>query len=236
MTKDVANFGGVAAVINARLAADARVTKAVAFVWLAGGAAIASCLVGCGVALGLLGYSYVVSVQPTADKIAQTIVDAFKQSEIKTVVSGSMSLAADSEIRLAAGQTVALEDGAIVGLDPNSSIRVVGDLKVDMPQPSKRQLQLDTTTKSEELPFTNYTIFKSVSYGSGDVVTGWSFDLADTLRPRTQYCYYTQKIGKGLSAKYTMAINATPIRPSALAKLSFDFDAALANCIWFSGA
>src|SRR5947209_17250164 len=105
-----------------------------------------------------------------------------------------MSLASDSEVKLAAGQTIALEEGAVVKLDPTSSIRVVGDLKVDMPQPSKQQLQLETTTKSDELPFTNYTIFKSVAYGSGEVVTGWSFDLSDTLRPRNQFCYYTQKV------------------------------------------
>jgi hypothetical protein len=236
MTKDSTGVEGLAALINSRLSANARATKAIAFVWLAGGAAIASCLIGCGVALALVGYSHVLSVRPAADKIANAIVDAFKRSELKTVVSGTMSLAPDSEVRLAGGQTVALQDGAIVQLDPNSTIRVVGDLKVDMPQPSKRQLQLETTSKSEELPFTNYTIFKSVAYGSGEVVTGWSFDLADTLRPRNQYCYYRQNVGKGISAKYTLAVNSTPIRPSPLAKLSFDFDGALPNCIWFSGA
>ena len=236
MTKDNIDVSGLAAVINARLSADARITKAIAFAWLAGGAAIALCLIGFGLALAFVGYSYVLSVQPTADKIAKAIVDAFKRSELKTVVSGTMSLAADSEVRFAAGQTVALENGAIVKLDPNSTIRVVGDLKVDMPQPSKQQLQLGTTSKSEEQPFTNYTIFKSVAYGSGEVVTGWNFDLADTLRPRNQYCYYKQQVGKGISAKYSLAINAMPISPSPLTKLSFDFDSALSNCIWFSGA
>ena len=105
-----------------------------------------------------------------------------------------------------------------------------------MPQPSKQQLQLDTTSKSEELPFTNYTIFRSVSYGSGEVVTGWHFDLSDTLRPKNQFCYYTQNVEKGLAAKYTIAVNASPLRPSPLAKLSFEFDGALAACTWFSGA
>jgi len=53
------------------------------------------------------------------------------------------------------------------------SVRVVGDLKIDMPQPSKQQLQLETTSASDELPFTNYTIFRSVNYDTGAVVTGW---------------------------------------------------------------
>jgi hypothetical protein len=236
MTEDRIDVGGLAAAINARLSADAYVAKAISFVWLAGGGAIACCLIGSGVALALVGYSHVISVQPASDQIAKAIVDAFQHSELKTTVSGTMSLAPDSEVRMAPGQTVSLQDGAVVALDPNSTIRIVGDLKIDMPQPSKQQLQLETTSKSEELPFTNYTIFKSVTFASGEVVTGWRFDLSDTLRPKNQFCYYTQKVGKGLSAKYTMAINATPIRPSPLAKLSFDFDSALPNCIWFSGA
>jgi hypothetical protein len=236
VTNDSIDVGGLAAAINARLSSDAHLTKAIAFVWLAGGAAIALCLIGCGVALALAGYSHLLSIQPAANQIAAAIADALKRSEIKTVVSGTMSLAADSEVRLAAGQTIALEDGAIVRLDPNSSVRLIGDLKVDMPQPSKQQLQLETTSKSEELPFTNYTIFKFVTYGSGVVVTGWNFDLADTLRPQSQFCYYRQAIRKGMHANYFLARNATPERPSPLAKLSFDFDSALSNCIWFSGA
>jgi len=75
-----------------------------------------------------------------------------------------MSLAPNSEVRLASGQTVRVEEGTTVKLDPSSSVRVVGDLKIDMPQPSKQQLQLETTSASDELPFTNYTIFRSVGY------------------------------------------------------------------------
>jgi hypothetical protein len=141
-----------------------------------------------------------------------------------------------SELKLATGQTVKLAEGAIVGLDPNSSVRVIGNLKIDMPQPSKQQLQLDTTSSSDELPFTNYTIFRSVSYGAGEVVTGWDFDLSDTTRPKIQFCYYTQSMDKGLAAKYTIAVNDSPKRPSTLEKLSFNFEGALLNCIWFSGA
>ena len=47
---------------------------------------------------------------------------------------------------------------------------------------------------SHDLPFTNYTIFKNVRYGSGNVVTGWSFDLSDTNRPKSQICYYNENL------------------------------------------
>jgi hypothetical protein len=132
-------------------------------------------------------------------------------------------------------QTIKLEEGATVKLDPNSSVRVVGDLKVDMPQPSKRQLQEEATTRSNELPITSYTIFKSVPYSSGAVDTGWHFDLSDPVRPTGQYCYYRQDITKGLTTKYMLAVNNSPRRPQPLQKLSFDFDEALSNCVWYSG-
>lgn len=176
------------------------------------------------------------SVKPAAEEVAKALVDAIQRSELKTTVTGTMSLAPDSEIVLAPGQIVRLNEGATVKLDPNSTIRVVGDLKIDIPQPSKQQLQLDTMSKSgEELPFTNYTIFTDVKFGTGEVVTGWNYDLSDTLRPKQQYCYYGESLDKGLSARYTLALNGTPQRPSPLAKLSFNFDGAIANFIWFSG-
>jgi hypothetical protein len=230
------DVGGFAAVINSRLGAEARVAKAISFGWFCGGLAIALCLTGMGCASAFYGYSYMLSVKPAAEEVAKALVDAMQRSELKTTVTGTMSLAADSEVVLAPGQIVKLNEGATVKLDPNSTIRVVGDLKIDIPQPSKQQLQIDTMSKSsDELPFTNYTIFTDVRFGTGEVVTGWNYDLSDTLRPKQQYCYYGENLDKGLNARYTLALNGTPQRPSALAKLSFNFDGALANCIWFSG-
>jgi hypothetical protein len=228
-------LGGFAAVINSRLAAEARVARAVGFTWLCGGWAIACCLIGCGLALALYGYSYMISVVPAAELTAKALSDAFKRAELKTIVSGSMSLSPESELTIASGQTVRLQDGAIVKLDPSSSVRIVGDLKVDIPQPSKQQLQLDATTGNKELPFTRYTIFNTASFGSGTVVTGWAFDLSDTSRPTFQRCYYEQTLDKGVAATQTVGIDGSPRRPSALTKLSFDFDGAFSNCIWFSG-
>ena len=101
---------------------------------------------------------------------------------------------ANAELRLANNQTIKFHEGATVRLDPNSSVRVIGDIK--MPQPSTQQLQIDTTSGSDGLPFTSYTIFKSVQYGSGLVETGWAYDLSDTMRPKFQFCYYRENLDK----------------------------------------
>jgi hypothetical protein len=79
------------------------------------------------------------------------------------------------------------------------------------------------------------TIFNSASFGQGTVVTGWGFELSDPTRPTYQRCYYEQVLDKGISATQTIAMDGLPRPPSRLAKVSFDFDGAVANCIWFSG-
>jgi hypothetical protein len=145
-----------------------------------------------------------------------------------------MTLAPKSELRIADGQMVRLDEGTTVKLDPNSSVRVVGDLRIDMPQPTKEQLQLGAKDKNNELPFTSYTIFKSVIFSSGKVVTGWKFDLSES-KPHFQYCYYSQSIDSGVSSSQTIGVNGTPLRPPPSAKLSFGFDAATTYCAWFSG-
>lgn len=223
-----------ARLLNSRISAESRVRTAVAFGWLCAGIAIAACLVSIGLTFAMLGYSYLTSIQPSAEIAAKALSDALSRANIKTAVTGTMELA-NSEITLSAGQSIRLAEPSVVRLDPNSSIRVATELRNEVPQPTKRQLQLDATASSKETPFTRYTVFKSTGFNSGVVVTGWSFELTDTSRPQSQRCYYEQTLDKGLAATQTIAIDGVARRPSALTKLSFDFDGALGNCIWFSG-
>jgi hypothetical protein len=232
-TDENIDIAGLAAVINSRLAAEARVSKAIAFGWLCGGTAIALCFTALGFAAAFYGYSFMLSVRPAAEQTAKALADAFQRAELKTTVSGVMSLAPGTELKLAKNQTIGLREGATVGLHPNSAVRVMGDIK--MPQPSKEQLQMATTSASDELPFTSYTIFKSVSYGPGMVESGWYYDLSDTIRPRYQFCQYRERLDKGLAGKITLAVNGSPRRPSNSTKLPFSFDEALGNCFWVSG-
>lgn len=228
------NFGGLAATLNSQLGRESRIANARGFAWFCGGAAVGLCLSGLGVAAAFWGYGHMISVQPEAERIAAALKNAFERVELKTTVSGEMSLI-PTELHLAPDQKIKLDESTKVKVDPSSTVQVIGDLKVDMPQPSKRQLQLNATTGNNELPFTTYTIFKSVKFGSGYVDTGWNFDLSDTVRPKAQYCYYRQDITKGLGTKYMLAFDGSPRRPGPLQKLSFDFDEALTNCTWFSG-
>lgn len=234
-TNDFSDVEGFVAVINSRLAAEARIAKAIGFVWFCAGWAIALCLFGLGGMAAFYGYGSTISVSPAAGQIAEAIGQAFSRAIIHTAVEGEVSLSPDAALTLSPGQTVKLAEPATVALDPNSSVRVVGDFKIDVPQPSKQQLQLDTTSNSKEAPFTRYTVFKGQAFGSGYVVTSWNFDLTDTSKPNYQRCYYEQNLDKGIAATQTIAVDGSPRPLSTLAKLPFDFEGAVANCIWFSG-
>jgi hypothetical protein len=227
------DLGGFAAIIDSRLAADARMSKAVAFGWLCGGGAIALCLAALGLAAALIGYSHMLSLRPAAELAAEALADAFRKAEFKTDVTGTMALSKDTELRLAKNQVVHLEEGTTVRLDPHSSVQIVGNLR--MPQPSARQLQQDTRNRNDDLPFTSYMVFRSVNLGAGAVETGWYYDLSDTNRPRAQHCYYREALDDGLAGKITIARNGTPEQFSPLVKLPFKIEEALADCIWFSG-
>jgi hypothetical protein len=234
MTKptEKTDVGTFAAVINSRLAAQAHIAKAIGFAWMAGGVAIASSLTALGAFSALYGYSYMISIKPAAEQVANALVQALERTQLKTTVSGTMSLAPGSELRLAQGQTVKLDEGSIVKLDPNSLVRVT---VTDVPQPSNEQLGFGTRKpNTDELRFTSYTIFRQVDYASGAVVTAWHYDLTDRTRPKSQHCYYRVVVDDGLSAKYVIAYDGIPQRPSTLDKVKFE--GAVANCIWFTGA
>jgi hypothetical protein len=232
VAEEQSNLAGLAAIVNSRLGADARLAKAIGFGWLCAGVGIGGCLAASGIAIGLFGYSYMISIRPAAEQIAKSVAETLQQVKLTTTVSGTMALSPKSELKLAPGQSIKLADHSVVQLDPNSSVRVIGDVK--MPQPSSRQLQPDIRS-GDVLPFTSYTIFRSIDYGAGRVETGWNFELSDTSRPRSQYCSYIQDVTKGAQIKDVIAVNGVERPPAPNASRTYNFIDAVAKCIWFSG-
>src|SRR5262245_41623114 len=149
---DEGDINAFAAVIKSRVAAEARVARAMGFAWLGAGAAIASGLTGLRIAAAVSGYSYMISGTPAAEQTAKALVMALEHTPLQTTVSGTMTLAPNSEVRLAPNQTVRLQEGSTVKLDSSSSVRVT---LVDMPHPSSQQLGLGIKATTNELPFTS---------------------------------------------------------------------------------
>jgi uncharacterized membrane protein YraQ (UPF0718 family) len=106
---DQTDVSGLAAMINSRLAADARISRATAFLWFCAGTAIALTLAGFGAALALLRYSRTITVAPAAELVARALVNALEHTKLTTSVTGNVSLAKGSELKLASNQNVSLK-------------------------------------------------------------------------------------------------------------------------------
>ncbi|WP_315736542.1 hypothetical protein [Bradyrhizobium sp. SZCCHNR1093] len=228
------DFAGFSSTITARIGAEARIVRAKTFGLNAAGLGLCAALWGVGIGFAFFGYSKTTSSDAAANRIASAVAEGISRAQVKTIVGGTMMLAPTAELRLAGGQTVGLDPATTVSLDPDSTVKMIGDFKLDVPQPSKEQLQVDTTSISKELPSTRYTVFRFVRFGSGSVVTAWNFELTDTATPNFQRCYYEEILSSGVSAIQNIAFNGLPKPPNALNKMSFDFDGAVANCIWFA--
>jgi hypothetical protein len=93
----------------------------------------------------------------------------------------------------------------------------------------------DINIESEQLDISS-TSRRKLTRFERDRERGYDINSTEFVATTSQRCYYDQIIGKNVSATQTLAFDGSPRRPSALTKLSFDFDGALANCIWFSGS
>jgi hypothetical protein len=157
--------------VNSRINADAMMLKAksAAFHLASVGAmcALISLGVGLGVGAGFFGYSYVNDSRTSAEKMAQ----AFSEALEKATLTGEVKLDTNgAQVRVDPTGTVKLNtSGTTVRLDPNAVVNVRGSVTSEVPRPTQDQLH-PKTEKSNVV--TNYTIFKTVKYGNGEVQTG----------------------------------------------------------------
>ena len=79
---------------------------------------------------------------------------------------------------------------------------------------------------------TSVTVFKEVSYGDGNIWTGWEFPNGAAKIPNRQFCYYKQSLGDGNAASQTIGWDgAIAPAPSGVKDQRERF----AKCQWFNG-
>jgi hypothetical protein len=130
--------------------------------------------------------------------------------------------------------TVRLDaSGAVVRLDPDAVVNVRG-VTPEVPRPSQNQLYPNTVPRFPKANVvTNYTVFKTVTHGKGEVVTGWVFTSNEEVSPWREYCYYSELIRDGVHARFELATDRQLLKTESPA--SFDQRSAAANCVWFGG-
>jgi hypothetical protein len=218
-----------------RLQADSAFLGSRAAFWryLGVGAALAG--LGLATGFGLYGYSRVKGTQVTDAMLADAMKTAFETVTLKTEVTGAVTT--KGIVTLKDGQVVHLDPNAAVGLDPGASVKVAGQIKIETPSlppppPSSVSRSLGPTARAM---VTNFTVFKTVKFGRGEVQTGWVFASSNQQVPTTQYCIYMEDIpGSGTRAQIdlgTDGIMNAQSRPQGI-----DGPAAYSNCVWFHGS
>jgi hypothetical protein len=204
----------LAATVARRITADARMVAATATFWRLLGLGGLLLLTGLGAGAAFLGYAHIVG--PNADSarmLSAAIAEALDKVTLKT--DGHVALdTKDATVRLDAS-------GATVRLDAR-----------DMPQPSERQLAPNAQPDSKTRVVTNYTIFKTVQFSQGEIVTGWNYQSSENPAPSGQACFYLRNNRSG-ATRYDIATNGVfnavlEDRPAEL-----DLQQAFANCVWW---
>ncbi|MEH3146603.1 MAG: hypothetical protein PGN34_14915 [Methylobacterium frigidaeris] len=197
--------------VNGRLRAETRIVAARAFLFRAGGLGLLLALGGIGAGAGFYGYAAMNDVRGASDKLAAALTTALNDVTLKT--KGEVTLT---------DRTLKIEGG--------------------LPAPSGRPdvAAIKNQGKSEApagaAVRTDFTVFKTVPYLDGSIVTGWNFK-GEEAKPDRQYCYVSrpQTFGDGTTSKQTtVAIDGQVLPQPAGAEVNF---AAIArSCIWFDPA
>lgn len=205
--------------VTSRINADARMIAATATFWRLLGIGSLLFLVGMGIGAAFYGYSFVTDERAAQGTLTTALVNALNKVTLKT--EGTVK--ADGTVKLDA-------TGATVKLDPAGA--------TDVPRPTQQQLQPPTQTNPTVKPVTNYTVFKTVAFQQGSVVTGWSFNGNDDKRPSHQFCYYTKHLDTddATSMRYDIAFDGVMVDRKdnrQFSGLPFDAASAFVNCVWF---
>jgi hypothetical protein len=83
----------------------------------------------------------------------------------------------------------------------------------------------------------NFTVFKSVPFDKGTVMTGWTFLTSAQRSPTAQFCYYTEESDFTPGRHMMLDIGTDEkLQPPKTVPNGFDLDGAFSKCVWFRSA
>lgn len=196
--------------VNGRLRAEARISNARAFLFRAIGFGAFMGLAGAGLGAAFYGYATMNEVGNASDTLAKALTQALETTTLKT----------SGEVRLA-----------------DNTLKIEGGLPAAKGMPDVSSLtgnQGKSEAPSNAAVHTSFTVFKSVPFLDGTIVTGWVFNKSDTQKPEQQYCYLMrpQSFSDDTTMKQvTVAMNGKVLPQPAQSEVNFATIAR--SCIWF---
>ena len=161
-------------VAKTKLTADTQLEQAKTTLYRFGGMGELAAMLGAGIGFACFGYSYVADGRAQAQKMADAMVQALEKGQLTT--TGDVKLADGSTVGLAPGGQVTLAPNSTVRVDPSSTVKVPGIVN-----PDTHSIAAPPPVQAAPSPqgkvVTQYTIFKTVSFDRGQVVTGWNFEI-----------------------------------------------------------
>ncbi|GJD52379.1 hypothetical protein OPKNFCMD_5144 [Methylobacterium crusticola] len=194
--------------VNGRLRAEARIANARAFLFRALGFGTFVALAGLGLGGAFYGYAAMNDVRGASDKLAAALTTALNDVTLKT--KGEVTLT-DNTLKL---------DGA-------PPARGRPDVSALTGNQGKSEAPASAAVR------TSFTVFKTVPFLDGSIVTGWNFK-GDEAKPEKQYCYVTrpQTFGDGATSNQTtVAIDGEVLPQPARSEVNFSVIAR--SCVWF---
>jgi hypothetical protein len=223
----------LAASLYHRMEADQAVITGRVYFWRLLGLGFIGLGIGVTVGIGCAGYSYVTRNSTNFDALAVAISKGLSEVTLKSVAQGIVNIDRP-ELSLAKDQTVSLDKNSRLRLDPKTTVRAEGELVVQapllMPPPASSPRVPRTTSRT----VVNFSVFKTVPFQEGSVVTGWKFLTSTQRSPSTQYCYFTTSSGAGgadVNLDIDLGIDGQPVKSAA----KIDFESAFTRCVWFRG-
>lgn len=221
----------LAEALSNRMSAEMSAISGRAAFWKAIGIGVLGLGVGVAVGIGFYGYSFVTRTSGQMATLSSALQKTLSTVELHGTAEGKIELTSP-ELTLAKGATVSFDNSSRLSLDPAAKVVADGEIRIQAPAIS---VPRTPTPKSaaQVKTIANFTVFKSVSFEQGNVVTGWTFLTSAQESPTQQYCYYNEKgENSDLAIRIDLATDGVPEAPKTVPK-ALDVTTALAKCVWF---
>jgi hypothetical protein len=199
--------------------------------WRAVGIGVLGFGIGAAMGIGFYGYSFVSRTSGQMEIFSSALQKSLSTVELRATADGKIELTSP-ELTLAKGATVSFDSSSRLSLDPAAKVVADGEIRVQTPAISTPRTPTPKNA-AQTKTIANFTVFKSVPFEQGSVLTGWIFLTSAQESPTQQYCYYNEKgDNSDLAIRIDLATDGVP-EVTKTAPKAFDAIAALAKCVWF---
>jgi hypothetical protein len=199
--------------------------------WRAVGIGVLGFGIGAAIGIGFYGYSFVTRASNQMQIFASAFQKSLSTVELHGTADGKIEVTSP-ELTLAKGATVSLDNSSRLLLDPAAKVLADGEIRVQVPAISTPRTPTPRNP-AQTKTIANFTVFKSVPFDQGSVLTGWIFLTSAQESPTQQYCYYNEKgDSSDLAIRVDLATDGVP-ETNKTASKTFDIATALTKCVWF---